>query len=268
MDASELGENWQRACRNDALLQRFDAPASSEQLVAAVLSRVKGEGRPSLTVLKGLAVGFAVSTWDSFPEAAYLQLATLVQEAARAPDADLTEALGVLAALGDASVTMLLEVWRGEAEQDSLTQLGNRRRMETTARALTDAGVAFEYASIDVDGLKAVNDGPGGHSAGDALLRKVAKHLQTQILESQLDCFRYGGDEFGIICRVGENGALILDKAIESSMAKLEDGIWFSWGSASWPQHDDNFNTVLTAADEIMYERKRARKETLHGHIK
>lgn len=259
MDAKELDENWRRACRGNPILGRLAEPAESSQLVADVLSRVQGAGHPPDAVMRGLAVGFSMSAWEQSPQAAYLQLATLVTEASKDPNADLREALQVLTILGDASVSNLLDVWRNEAEEDRLTRLGNRRRMESTTRDLVSSGVRFEYASIDVDGLKVVNDGPGGHDAGDELLRQIANELRSGLPGDVASIFRYGGDEFGVVFS-GTETEQGLDGLLESIVKALPLGIGFSWGVATWPDDDEDVHTVTARADQRMYDRKRKRK--------
>ena len=262
MNSIELDENWRRACRANPDLNRFDEPAPNVQLVSDVLSRVRGNGHPPDSVLKGLARGFAMSGWEGSPEATYLQLATLVIEASRAGGADLAEALQVLAIVGDASVNNLLDIWRTEAEEDRLTRLGNRRRMESTTRNLVKAKRHFEYASIDVDGLKAVNDGQGGHEAGDELLKTVATHLRSSLPGDLAQAFRYGGDEFGVVFEEVAGATVTLSTALEEVVKTLPAGISFSWGVSAWPDDDIDVHTIVRYADERMYEQKRSKRPT------
>lgn len=202
-----------------------------------------------------------MSGWEGNPEAAYLQLATLVIEASKDPQADLREALQVLSVVGDASVSNLLDVWRTEAEEDRLTRLGNRRRMEAVTRDWVRTEVTFDYASIDVDGLKAVNDGPGGHEAGDELLRTVAAHLTSTLPNDLCHIFRYGGDEFGVVMKRSEDGAALRER-LDEVVQGLPGEISFSWGVSTWPDEDNEVHTVIRYADERMYEQKRMKKSS------
>lgn len=81
---------------------------------------------------------------------------------------------------------------------DSLTGLYNRTYLdEELIRLSSDRFNPIGFISIDVDGLKLVNDNLG-HVIGDSLLANVGKILK----ESFRDCdvlARMGGDEFGII---------------------------------------------------------------------
>ncbi len=84
---------------------------------------------------------------------------------------------------------------------DSLTGLGNRamllERLEAAFEKARrgDKRLALHY--IDLDGFKAVND-DGGHAAGDAVLRAVAKRLRSNVREGDLIA-RIGGDEFVVV---------------------------------------------------------------------
>ena len=260
MDATELDENWRRACRTDPGLNRFAQPALSTQLVEAVLNRVQGLGHPPDAVLKGLAAGFAMSNWEATPEAAYLQLATLVFEATKSPNPDLREALHVLQIVGDASISNLLEVWRTEAEEDRLTRLGNRRRMESATRELISATVPFAYVSIDVDGLKVVND-RDGHDAGDVLLKTVAAHIRNSLPAGFSQAFRYGGDEFGVVVRLDSEPPYDVEAAMKTTIATLPAGLSFSYGVGNWPVEDSDFHTVAQHADQRMYAQKQSKKK-------
>ncbi len=84
---------------------------------------------------------------------------------------------------------------------DTLTPLFNRRHfMEELDRWCWRAhryGGQYGLLFIDVDNLKAVNDGKG-HLAGDVLLTAIAKALLGAVRRSDLVA-RVGGDEFAIL---------------------------------------------------------------------
>ncbi|MEY4377360.1 MAG: hypothetical protein RJB26_1910 [Pseudomonadota bacterium] len=83
------------------------------------------------------------------------------------------------------------------AEHDPLTDLGNRRLLETAGSGLLArhraAGTPLCLAFIDLDNFKAFNDA-FGHHAGDSLLRGVCDRLRATLADAELHV-RYGGDE-------------------------------------------------------------------------
>ncbi len=91
---------------------------------------------------------------------------------------------------------------------DELTRLYNRRCYyedirEYNAKGLEDDFVIF---SVDVNGLKTVNDNYG-HAAGDELLKAAASCLQT-VLGYSGKVYRTGGDEFLAIVHTSDPGTL------------------------------------------------------------
>ena len=98
----------------------------------------------------------------------------------------------------------LLAASREEAMTDALTGLGNRRRfMLELDAALADESAPFALVVFDLDGFKAYNDS-FGHSAGDALLARVAGRLDAAV-DGEGRAYRLGGDEFCVLAGV-ENG--------------------------------------------------------------
>jgi diguanylate cyclase (GGDEF)-like protein len=83
---------------------------------------------------------------------------------------------------------------------DTLTGLGNRRRMDATIEELTathGADVMVTVIMIDVDHFKAVND-MFGHAVGDVVLRIVAGRLRGA-LDNDAAVARWGGEEFVVV---------------------------------------------------------------------
>lgn len=84
---------------------------------------------------------------------------------------------------------------------DTLTPVFNRRHfMDELSRSCWRTrryGGEYGLLFIDVDNLKAVNDGHS-HLAGDAVLIAIAKGLLTSVRRSDLVA-RIGGDEFAIL---------------------------------------------------------------------
>jgi diguanylate cyclase (GGDEF)-like protein len=94
---------------------------------------------------------------------------------------------------------------------DALTGLYNRRHFEATIEAKVSASTRYDMASslllIDVDHFKQIND-TYGHSAGDRVLREIARRLKSRMRNSDTLC-RIGGEEFAVICEnAGKDEAL------------------------------------------------------------
>ena len=80
---------------------------------------------------------------------------------------------------------------------DSLTELGNRRMMQTRFAQCAGDRSQFGFILIDIDGFIYFND-RYGHNVGDEKLKEIAK-LICQNLPDGIDVFRTGGDEFLIL---------------------------------------------------------------------
>ncbi len=160
----------------------------------------------------------------------------------------------------------------GQSLTDSLTGLGNRRRMEEDlprahARALR-VGRPYSLTLFDIDHFKSYND-HYGHMAGDEALRKVAWCLDNASRAGE-GVYRYGGEEFLLVsndCSVNEAAAaarrlcrIVLDAAI------LHDGrpsdprlVTISGGVSCWtPGSELSEPEVLQRADDALYEAKAA----------
>jgi diguanylate cyclase (GGDEF)-like protein len=87
---------------------------------------------------------------------------------------------------------------RVRAEIDPLTRLANRSRLYADIRKALAAETPVSVLFIDLDGFKGINDG-FGHSAGDELLRHVARRLERTVRPDSL-VSRLAGDEFVIAC--------------------------------------------------------------------
>jgi len=87
------------------------------------------------------------------------------------------------------------------ATRDPLTSCLNRRafyeQFEHLFNSATRYGHPLSCVLVDIDHFKSVND-VHGHSAGDEVLRTVARVLNEVSRESDLVC-RYGGEEFCVL---------------------------------------------------------------------
>lgn len=144
---------------------------------------------------------------------------------------------------------------RRQSETDPLTGLPNRAWLDRAGeRELAQAGRygrPLAVAVIDLDGLKTVND-TKGHTAGDALLARVAREFAGPLRTADL-LARIGGDEFALLLpETDEQGAAAL---IERIRAASSAG--FSAGSATY-RRGEELPALLHRADIAMYRDKQS----------
>lgn len=91
---------------------------------------------------------------------------------------------------------------RDMALTDSLTGLGNRRRLDMVlGQAISDAqsqGAPLSLVMIDVDLFKRFND-RYGHAAGDDCLHRIAQTIHGVLRRPADLAVRYGGEEFTLL---------------------------------------------------------------------
>ena len=149
---------------------------------------------------------------------------------------------------------------------DELTGLYNRHYMRDELRRMTARAARrdrpFAILSLDVDGLKSVNDSRG-HQAGDALLRGIADALLA-VLRSEDIAVRTGGDEFVVLLPDADRGeAVKVAHRIRQRVAALADhgGRGVSCGIAVWRRGIDP-EDALREADQELYRAKATRAAT------
>lgn len=165
-----------------------------------------------------------------------------------------------------AARTAALATQRDDAFQmaitDELTGLYNRHYMRDELRRMTAHAARhdrpFAIVSLDVDGLKAVNDSRG-HQAGDALLRGIGDALRA-VLRSEDIAVRTGGDEFVVLIPDADRGdAVAVVHRIRQRITALGDhGGSVSSGIAVWRRGSDP-TEALRQADAELYRAKAAR---------
>lgn len=158
------------------------------------------------------------------------------------------------------------EEMRHLATHDQLTGLANRTLlMEALNRSLALAarqGRRVGLLFLDLDGFKPVND-HFGHGTGDCLLQAVANRLLSSIRKSDTLC-RQGGDEFVLLVPEVEDLAQLVSLAeklllsLQEPYPDLPSGITIgaSIGVACWPEHAEDADGLLDAADNAMYQAK------------
>jgi len=155
---------------------------------------------------------------------------------------------------------------------DTLTSLPNRVQfVNWLKKAITESKVHYDACYIlmlDLDRFKNVND-VLGQRFGDALLRKVAERLKTQLGEKG-QIARLGGDEFAILLTNSNRSeaqavAAQILKSLEEPML-LEDqtvDLGAGIGIAGFPEHGSDAESLLSHAEVAMYIAKRSGNEAV-----
>lgn len=156
---------------------------------------------------------------------------------------------------------------RSEALRDPLTGLPNRvlleDRIEQALRRSQRTGELFTLIVVDLDGFKDVND-VRGHSAGDAVLRALARRFEAVVRTSDTVA-RVGGDEFVVLSLAtgDEEQATALVGRLRHALRRpfRADGatveIDASIGWAVFPTDGATADELLSRADGQMYATKR-----------
>ncbi len=150
---------------------------------------------------------------------------------------------------------------------DPLTGVDNRRRMMESlqhevlrSRRLEHV---FSVVMVDVDHFKSYND-QHGHQAGDEALKRVATVLRGAMRDVD-SLARYGGEEFFLLMpATPADAAADLAKRVRTQLAKHSPPagpITLSFGVASYPANGLNGEALIGAADEALYEAKRAGRD-------
>jgi diguanylate cyclase (GGDEF)-like protein len=157
------------------------------------------------------------------------------------------------------------------AKHDPLTGLANRlllrERFQDVGQAMIRTNTRLALHFIDLDGFKPINDGYG-HPAGDAVLREVARRLQSTLRAEDVVA-RLGGDEFVILqVDVAHDGeAELLARRIIRSLGVPYDvdggtmvRISASIGIATTPEVRLELEQLLACADAALYRSKHGGK--------
>ncbi|WP_200959480.1 GGDEF domain-containing protein [Rhizobium sp. Root1203] len=157
--------------------------------------------------------------------------------------------------------------------RDVLTGLYDRARMEfeapTMIRESLRQGQPVTVVILDADHFKDVND-HFGHLQGDEVLKAIAARLGT-ILRASDRMFRFGGEEFVAICPATDHAeGLRLAERLRwtiASSVSTPDGkpVTVSVGVATADEDGIGFTTVLSAADERLYQAKKIGRNCVVG---
>jgi diguanylate cyclase (GGDEF)-like protein len=167
--------------------------------------------------------------------------------------------------LGDAMLQagQTMQKVKFDAQHDALTGLPNRLLFDEVAqRGLAYAqrrNQPLALLAIDLDGFKAVND-TLGHSAGDEVLRTVARRIQDTVRASDIAA-RIGGDEF-VVLLTDVNTSTAMETAqrlvalLSDPYANVALPVSASVGVALYPLNAVNLHGLMHRADKALYEAK------------
>lgn len=154
---------------------------------------------------------------------------------------------------------------RLDAIRDPLTGLGNHRafqeELDRAASMAARHGQSTTLLLIDVDNLKRIND-TEGHSAGDEVLRAVARVISTN--SRRVDrAFRIGGDEFAILSSASHVpdaltlGRRVLASALDLEASPSKRSISLTIGISAIPTPSADRHLLFRHADAALYWGKR-----------
>lgn len=166
------------------------------------------------------------------------------------------------------------------ANRDPLTSLLNRRGLDIELNGLIKQTPGeFSLVVVDLDGLKQINDGEGGHAAGDKLIKDAAEVLSSSLRTTEsnvqdehrdhiipapdiVTAARVGGDEF-VLLLPGVND----QEVIESIIGRIKHNLSGKNISASMAgqlhKPGENGDDLIDAADKIMMARKEESKKSI-----
>ena len=111
-----------------------------------------------------------------------------------------------------------------EASIDPLTGVGNRRALDDAMieaiEAFSQDGEKHSLIMIDIDFFKRIND-DYGHNVGDLCLKRMAATV-GELLPPRAQLYRFGGEEFTVLCRCDLESAVALAETIRIEVEAAE----------------------------------------------
>jgi two-component system, cell cycle response regulator len=162
------------------------------------------------------------------------------------------------------------------ATRDPLTGAANRNyffsRYEDELAYAERHQTGLSVLMMDLDHFKEIND-THGHLAGDRVLAEVVE-LMASTLRREDHLARFGGEEFVLLARMDQEGAIHLAERILSRVSaaplrirvndrELSVPVTISIGVASLSKA---FSSLLEGADEALYAAKRLGRNRLEVH--
>ncbi|HEX2234315.1 MAG TPA: diguanylate cyclase [Thermoleophilaceae bacterium] len=163
--------------------------------------------------------------------------------------------LGVYRRRSESTMRAAIEMSSREARTDQLTGLANRRALLEELDERIAGGHGFVLAIADLNGFKRYND-TYGHSAGDALLRRLGRKLERAFAGRAIAA-RLGGDEFCVLLPKGAPASEV-ERAVCESLSEEGEGFSVSaaCGLVTVPDDAGDASGALRVADTRMYASK------------
>ncbi|MEQ9873776.1 sensor domain-containing diguanylate cyclase [Pectobacterium brasiliense] len=150
---------------------------------------------------------------------------------------------------------------RSEAHSDPMTELLNRRGLDSVLRYWQMGQKSFAVIALDIDRFKRIND-THGHDVGDNVIRYLSQLIRTSSRDADILC-RSGGEEFLILLPetsldVALSIAERLRQRVQESTIPVVGNITISLGVALWEPGVSNMPIARTfkLADEALYQAK------------
>lgn len=172
------------------------------------------------------------------------------------------------------------QTMRDMALTDSLTGLGNRRRLDNALadeiRLARRQGSALSLIMLDVDYFKRYND-EYGHAAGDDCLSAVGRAIEQAVKRPGDLAVRYGGEEFTVLLpNTDTDGAIQVTESILQTIRSLQlkhaghplGYVTASAGITTRHPVDETVTavTLLKSADKCLYQAKQQGRNRWCSH--
>lgn len=141
---------------------------------------------------------------------------------------------------------------------DSLTQVFNRRKLDSLLDQMLPSQETHALVMVDIDHFKSIND-TYGHPEGDRVLKGCARIIRESVRDQDVVC-RWGGEEFLVLLPSteidrAEEVAERIRKRMQSGELLKERIVTCSIGVTETRPEDDG-PSVFARVDGLLYEAK------------
>ena len=142
-------------------------------------------------------------------------------------------------------------IWFYDTNRDPLTRLRNRLAFYEDSERY--AALVTAVASVDMNGLKELNDSKG-HEAGDEALKAIGKSME-EVAGRRITAYRIGGDEF-VLLYIRQDETVVRDTMYGLKNLIKDRGYSVSVGYSMRSGREDTVSDMLRRSDEWMYADK------------